>query len=45
MNVQHILAQKGNQIEAATPDLTIADAILLLASKRIGVASENCCKF
>ena len=36
MNVQHILAQKGNQIEAATPDLTIADAILLLASKRIG---------
>jgi len=36
MNVQHILAQKGNQIEAASPDLTIADAILLLASKRIG---------
>lgn len=36
MNVQHILAHKGRQIEIASPDLPIAQAILHLASKRIG---------
>ncbi len=36
MNVQHILAQKGRKIEIASPDLPIAQAILHLASKRIG---------
>jgi CBS domain-containing protein len=36
MNVSHILAQKGRHIEAVSPDLTISEAILLLASKRIG---------
>jgi CBS domain-containing protein len=36
MNVSHILAQKGRHIEAVSPELTISEAILLLASKRIG---------
>ena len=44
MSVQHILAQKGRQIEAIGPDAQIAQAILHLASKRIGailVIGEN----
>ena len=36
MSVQHILAQKGRNIEAIGPDITLAQAILHLASKRIG---------
>jgi CBS domain-containing protein len=36
MSVRHILAQKGRQIEAIGPDTQLAQAILHLASKRIG---------
>jgi len=36
MSVRHILAQKGHQIEAIGPDTQLAQAILHLASKRIG---------
>ena len=36
MSVRHILAQKGRQIETIGPDTQLAQAILHLASKRIG---------
>ena len=36
MSVKHILAQKGRQIEVIGPDTKLAQAILHLASKRIG---------
>jgi CBS domain-containing protein len=36
MSVRHILAHKGEIIEAITPDATLSEAILRLASKRIG---------
>jgi CBS domain-containing protein len=36
MSVKHILAQKGRNIEAIGPDTKLAQAILHLASKRIG---------
>jgi CBS domain-containing protein len=36
MSVQHIIAQKGRHIESVGPDVKIAQAILHLASKRIG---------
>lgn len=36
MSVRHILAHKGEVIEAIGPESTLSEAILRLASKRIG---------